>query len=194
MLDTMEAEAVEVIERGEYRLRISYDMFPPNPREEWENLGIMLCGHRKYNLGDEQLKAADFDSWADVEAYIREELGGIEVMPLYLYDHGGITISTKPFSDPWDSGQVGYIFTTAEQLEKFGTPRDKVRDALLSEVKTYDAYLRGDVYQWTITRCQTCNLGHEHDELLETVGSYFDIDAAREDALAELNAYIKPAE
>jgi len=194
MLDTMEAEAVEVIERGDYRLRITYDMFPPNPREEWENLGIMLCGHKRYNLGDEQLSAADFESWADVEAYIREELGGIEVMPLYLYDHAGITISTRSFSNPWDSGQVGYIFTTAKQLEKFGTPRDKMREFLLSEVKTYDAYLRGEVYQWTITRREICSLGHEHEELIESVGGYFDLDAAREDGLAGLDYWTEAAE
>ena len=31
------------------------------------------------------------------------------ILPLYLYDHSGITISTGPFSCPWDSGQVGWI-------------------------------------------------------------------------------------
>ncbi len=34
-------------------LEIYHDEMPEFPRE-WENLGIMICGHRNYNLGDEQ--------------------------------------------------------------------------------------------------------------------------------------------
>ena len=29
------------------------------------------------------------------------------MLPLYLYDHSGITMNTTGFSCPWDSGQVG---------------------------------------------------------------------------------------
>lgn len=36
------------------------------------------------------------------------------ILPLYLYDHGGITIKTNPFSCPWDSGQVGWIYAIKE--------------------------------------------------------------------------------
>lgn len=31
------------------------------------------------------------------------------MLPLYLYDHSGITMNTTGFSCPWDSGQVGWI-------------------------------------------------------------------------------------
>lgn len=40
------------------------------------------------------------------------------ILPLYLYDHGGITISTRPFSCPWDSGQVGYIYASKDKFRK----------------------------------------------------------------------------
>jgi hypothetical protein len=31
------------------------------------------------------------------------------VLPVYIYDHSGITLNTTGFSCPWDSGQVGWI-------------------------------------------------------------------------------------
>ena len=34
----------------------------------------------------------------------------IIILPLYLYDHSGISMKTTPFSCQWDSGQVGWIY------------------------------------------------------------------------------------
>jgi hypothetical protein len=35
-------------------LKIEQEMYPPNPRKEWDNLGTMVCWDRDYVLGDEQ--------------------------------------------------------------------------------------------------------------------------------------------
>ena len=35
-----------------------------------------------------------------------EQMDGMVILPLYLYDHSGITMNTCGFSCPWDSGQV----------------------------------------------------------------------------------------
>lgn len=55
----------------------------------------------------------------------------IEWMPLWLYDHSGITIScgarTYPYNDRWDSGQVGWIIADKETIIK------EVRDYELDE-------------------------------------------------------------
>jgi len=39
-------------------------------------------------------------------------------LPLYLYDHSGITISTGPFSCPFDSGQVGFIYCSLQKARE----------------------------------------------------------------------------
>ncbi len=45
-------------------------------------------------------------------------------LPLYAYSHGGVTISTSPFGDPWDSGQIGAIYAErAAVLAEFAVPR-----------------------------------------------------------------------
>ena len=75
----------------------------------------------------------------------------IIALPLYLYDHCGITISTAPFACPWDSGQVGWIYVTKSRIrEEYGAFSkqllNKVEAVLRSEVETYDQYLQGFVY------------------------------------------------
>ena len=49
------------------------------------------------------------------------------ILPLYLYDHSGITISTRPFSCPWDSGQVGWIYASKDTFrEMTGNSEDEL--------------------------------------------------------------------
>ena len=45
------------------------------------------------------------------------------VLPLYLYDHSGITMScdlTYPYNDRWDSGQVGWIYASHQRVSRGG--------------------------------------------------------------------------
>lgn len=75
------------------------------------------------------------------------------ILPVYLLDHGGLAMSTSDFNDPWDSGQVGYIYTTIDRAkELWGHEPDKetwqtrARKEMKAEVDVYDQYLRGEVY------------------------------------------------
>ncbi|HOO12216.1 MAG TPA: hypothetical protein PK684_04600 [Bacillota bacterium] len=47
---------------------------------------------------------------------ILDSLDKYIILPLYLYDHGGITMRTNPFSCPWDSGQVGWIYASKQKF------------------------------------------------------------------------------
>lgn len=80
------------------------------------------------------------------------------MLPLYLYDHSGLAMSTESFVGKavhaeWDSGQVGWIYVSKEDvLKEFGGEkmtgalRKKAEDLLRNEVTQYDAYLRGECY------------------------------------------------
>lgn len=79
------------------------------------------------------------------------------ILPLYLYDHSGITMSTNRFNCPWDSGQVGYIYLTREKYEKETALEFTIKAAheiLTGEVETYDYYLTGEVYGKTLHRME----------------------------------------
>jgi len=89
-----------------------------------------------------------------IQAWMEENLC---ILPLYLYDHSGITMSTSRFGCPWDSGQVGYIYLTREKYEKELAREFTVKAAceiLTGEVETYDYYLTGEVYGKTLHRME----------------------------------------
>jgi hypothetical protein len=118
----------------------------------------MICFHRNYDLGDKHTyNHNDYDSWEEMgKAIIKNENVAV-ILPLYLYDHGGITMSTGPFDCPWDSGQVGFIYITRDKiLSEYGGKKvtkelkESVTQYLINEVETYDQYLTGDVYDYEI--------------------------------------------
>jgi len=149
-----------------------------DPRQ-WDNVGTMVCFGR-YRLGDEQYKSegqwlagmlielsleCDTEEWgefmldveADVPISMKAAWAMIEkrviALPLYLYDHGGLTMNTTGFSCRWDSGQAGHIYVTKEKAcEEFGWKmltakrREKVVNILKEEVEEYDKWLTGDVW------------------------------------------------
>ena len=91
----------------EYILKIVRDEKPMDPRN-WEQLGIMVCFHEKYNLGnDHNIDSSNFNSWEDIKLYLRKRERVIEILPLYLYDHSGITISTgRVEKRAWGKGDL----------------------------------------------------------------------------------------
>jgi hypothetical protein len=132
-----------------YTYEISYRADEADPRQ-WGNLGCMVTWHRKYNLGDDQPQQAP-DEWLKE---FNANNSQCEILPLYLYDHSGITMSTMPFSCQWDSGQIGYIYTTIERVRELGfnwkrlntKRRAKIIEWLEAEVEAYDQYITGEVY------------------------------------------------
>jgi hypothetical protein len=88
-----------------------------------------------------------------MEADIRKRENVAVILPLFLYDHSGITMNTTGFNCRWDSGQVGFIFISkAKALKEFGGKiitkklRERLETYLKNEVETYDQYLTGDVW------------------------------------------------
>ena len=146
---------LETIDHNGYTIEIYIDNDPENPRE-WDNLGTMVCFHKRYNLGNKQdlFRNEDYNSWAELENAIRKIEGGIAIiLPLYLYEHSGLRISTGSFSCPWDSGQIGFIFVSKVKARKeLGKKRlskkslKQLEKILEAEVTNYDALLIGDVY------------------------------------------------
>jgi len=153
-------ETYDTIELEKITIEIYQDSEPNESPREWSNLGCMLCWHNRYNLGDDNpfSEPDDFHKWLKDNPSI--------VLPLYLYDHSGITMSCSnsgyPFTDMFDSGQVGYIYVErAKILKEYGwkyltTARiAKIKSHLMNEVEVYDDYLTGNVYGF-ITRCNEC--------------------------------------
>jgi hypothetical protein len=84
------------------------------------------------------------------------------IQPLYLYDHGGQSISTQSFIGrahhaDWDSGQVGWTYASyADVAKEYGNASpeniERARKLLTAETETYDCYVRGDCYGFQLYR------------------------------------------
>lgn len=174
---------------GNFILNVFYDDDANSPRE-WDNLGTMLCFHRRYTLGDKNpFSANDFDSWEELENILRTEENAHTILPLSLYDHSGISMSVGGPSCAWDSGQVGFIYVTKEKVEAEGIDGSKVEEYLRGEVEAYNQYLTEDVFRYEISRVSVCDHGCEHTELVDSCGGYFGEDYCIEEAKSALNYY-----
>lgn len=108
------------------------------------------------------------------------KIKGMVILPLYLLDHSGLSISTSDFCNKWDSGQVGWIYMTSKDvIREFGEINDytivKAKHLLESEVELYDYYLRGEVYGY-----QLYDL-NEEDEIDSCWGFVGEIDEVKDD-------------
>ncbi len=143
-----------------------YDTDPSSPREDC-HLGTMYCRHRRYSLGDvqffnslEERKAMliGWDAEEHSEAAIDKAFDNMFIwLPLFLYDHSGLTMNTTGFSCPWDSGMVGFIAVDkAKVREEYGwqlLTRKRIQQIegyLKGEVETYNQFLSGDVHGFRV--------------------------------------------
>ena len=128
------------------KLIIRQEVDPMNPREEWDNLGTMICFHRRNYYGDKH-------SMDQEEALKLEASKDVITLPMYMYDHSGVSIRTTPFSCPWDSGKLGFIYVTKEAVRKeYGwkvltkSRVEKIKSYLEGEVEVYNQYINGDIW------------------------------------------------
>jgi hypothetical protein len=151
-------------------VEVYHDDDPTDPRE-WQEGGVMVCFHRRYRLGDKHdLREGDFDGWDALKEHLVKKYDAVDILPLCLYDHSGITISVG-LGGGWDSGQVGFILLPRDTaLEWFGDKlsaeelKELARSALLSEVETYDQFLTGDTWGFAMKTTHSTSDGITVDE------------------------------
>jgi hypothetical protein len=190
-------EHTDETRNGNYITRTYQEDSPECPRS-WDNLGTMVCFHNRYNLGDKHdYNSNDYNGWDEMEKDIikRENVGVI--LPLYLYDHSGITMNTTGFSCNWDSGRVGFIFISKQKmLQEYGGKivtqklKDRVEGYLKGEVETYDQYLTGDVYGYKVFKVDTCDKGCEHEEELDSCWGFYGEEDCMKEGVSVMEYYI----
>ena len=171
---------------GNYTVKVVQDKDPYNPRE-CDNLGQMICFHNRYNLGDDH----NYDIEECKEIYNDDNYISL---PLYLYDHSGITMNTTGFSCPFDSGQIGIIYVKIEDVKKeydwvrLNPKRHQIIiEKLKQQIEEYDEYLRGDIYGY-ITRDSE---GDEIDSCWNFYGYDFEANCLLKYAKNEIDLYLE---
>lgn len=150
-------------------LYVDIDDDPIHPRKDCDNLGKMICWHRRYDLGDKN----PYDSPQDFKEDTELQNDIFTKLNVFLLDHSGLWISATPFTavDPqgWDSGQVGYIYATkTDVLREYGNlsyeTQLQVNQTLIGEIENYNNYLTGNYFYFMIE--------DEEGEVVDTCGSF----------------------
>ncbi len=151
-LDELEVDTIYKDNSGHF-FKLFYDEYSDSPRLD-DNVATILTWERNYSSPDENndtfeefaekhgvdvSKEWDLDSVMDA---MREE--GYYVVPVYALHHGVSHYSIYDFHDQWDSGVVGVAFCKKQK----GLPDndDYLRKIIDREVKTYDAWVNGEIY------------------------------------------------
>ena len=177
------------MEKLEYRgrtIQISQDMHPSNPIEGWDgNVGYALF-HNNYSFQNgTDLNTKDYGSWDEFKEALVKKYKTLAILPIYLYDHSGITMSTEPFGCRWDSGQIGFAYVNKEILKAWGyksrrgyekVAKKTLEEDIISNVQLYDDYITGNVYGFLVF--------DDEGEVDDSCWGYYG-DLGKEDAIAE---------
>lgn len=177
-----------------HRIRIEQDDTVDFDPRDWDNVGRMVCWHSRYKLGDEQPSrsadeffrelAAEHVGAQDVDLIPEEHVARILekyfiILPLYLFDHSGITMSTSSArfracdSAGWDWGHVGFIYCAKERAIAECTTVEKATACMVGEVKTYAQYLEGDIWHFVMEYLDPITGDWEHTD---SCGGFFGSD------------------
>ena len=174
-----------------FKIRIVQAENPSNPIEEWDGNVRYALTHRKYSLqNDTDLNTSDYGSWDEVKQALIKKYRPLAILPVYMYDHSGQTISTSPFSCRWDSGQLGFAFINKECLKEWGYKSRKgfekcakqtLEQAIKDNVALYDDYIQGNVWGYEVM--------DENDDVMDSCWGYYG-DSGIKEAMREAKSIV----
>ena len=120
-------------------------------------------------------------SWYRTQLETEFDKTGAVMLPVYMYSHSGIRLNTSSFNDRWDSGNIGYIYATKEEIQKeFDGDKAKAEERLKGTIDTWDQYVSGDVWHIAVV--------DEDGEVIDSCGGYYGYKYAEEEGKCMLTA------
>lgn len=173
---------IKTIQHNGFTININYDRDAESPRE-WCNLGLIVGYHSRYNLVDvANPYGGEFGTYEkDFKVYLKKihelSIGDVVALPVYLYEHTGITLNTTGFNCRWDSGQLGYIFVSKKDIRKeFNVKKvtkkliSRVEELLASEIKVLSQYAEGEIFSFEVL--------DENGNFIDGCSGFYDLDDA----------------
>lgn len=193
----MDVDDEETYAVGEAKIHIRQDDNTESPRE-WCNAWTWYSNHRRYSF-DRDYKTRHWHKIDDIfdgeteegetirDAILRQNPDFLDVRPIYMLDHSGVSVSLGSFNDPWDSGVGAFAVITREQAEKDCPDlkgndeklKERAYEWLKDEVETYQQFLSGEVYGYVVE--------DGSGEELDSCWGYYSIKDALDDALSQVS-------
>jgi hypothetical protein len=137
------SEPAHVIEEDGWKIAICYDEEPRGFDEVIPDEVHVETWHPRRVIGKCVPRPRSLEEYTEFVAEIKAEHPNALILPLYAYEHGGITFSLTSYADRFDSGTVGVIWTDCDEyLDK--------RAALAAVVEDMAALAEGQVYGWVV--------------------------------------------
>lgn len=137
--------------RNGMTINIYFDEFAEQPFQNKEVEVEFFFFHKRYSLSQDQdrhgFKSSDFESWEEMEEAILRKFRPKCLLPVYMYDHSGLSISTSPFGCRFDSGQVGFVFVPSDS-DVDGD--EKAKTICEDLVHSIDMWLSGNCWGYEI--------------------------------------------
>jgi DUF971 family protein len=176
---------------GEFTWEVVKDAYAEHPYEAYDMLSQMLFSrsfsHYSHCPGVSESTQQDWRNFSQEPPW--DDL--IYLTPIYAYSHGRTTFSLRPFSDRWDSGQVGWLFVTREAAEqnwpKYGgwvLAKCAERQAN-QEFKVFEDWVDDGAYGWQVK--------DKDGEVVDSCWEYYEREAAIHDAEAAARGFANEA-
>jgi hypothetical protein len=142
-------------------LGVEYSEWSSSPRE-WDNLTKCIFFGSYSHVGDEHnYNSNDYNGWDEMEQDIIKREQPVIIKKVYMYVHSGETISLTPFDCRWDSGVLGFVIITKEDLrteynwkvitkKRLDSVLENINNVLEGEIEVLDDYISGNVYEFSI--------------------------------------------
>lgn len=172
-----------------------------DPRDA-DNLGKIVHWHQRYTIASDAERVDDdrFRSITHIERFLGIVEQAVCIVPLGMVDHSGVTFYAGSGSHAcdaggWDSGQVGFVYTTAERVRELcgeypykprdfdGTADEWLRKQLVSEIRALAAYAEGNVFFHRIT--------NPEGEEVDSCYGYLAVSGDGDDGLDDLRSEVR---
>ncbi len=168
---------------GDKRIDVDYDQFAENPLSDDCYLGSIYSFSTKHT------------NFRDVTIEDNEPTS--DAVLLSYFEHGTCKWFVADGAIPagvefqWDGVRhAGFWEPNADILEEMkalkGTKRAEAMKQRATEAcEAFTAWASGEVYEVRIYEVKTCDMGHEHDELIDSCSGFYSIEEAMESGLSQ---------
>ena len=165
-------EPLETLEYEGYEIKIFHDDDAANPLTEFDFAPTLVL----HNKAQRHFCWTTDDDWGErlnealdrlrgrhpmqrclavIERWLRVFHGIATVLPVSAYEHSGTVVylgTEHHWSDPggWDSGWIGWLFATPEQLAEWGTEPEHALPTLCQSFLDFEAWVSGDTFGYVI--------------------------------------------
>lgn len=200
---------METHQVGPYTVTVAQDYHHDEQPFEWlddTTFGIDMSNHRDYSsptYGDDMpVTMGDWMEWSQgdrEDCEDRQECHRFSlayyILPVYMYDHSGRTVSTSPFSCRWDSGMAGFVYVKKSEFANSTIGGVKPGMSSKKRQELAEKYLRGQVEH--LDDLMTGNIwcykieDEDGDEVESCYGYVGDAKYCEEEALSQAQYILK---